>query len=175
MTNPSNSMVCIGAVLGPHGVRGVLKVKALLEEPASFASLGPVHFGAHGEDWGEPVPVVTASVHKQDVLIVRLDGIADRETAEALKGTQLFVPEDRLEPVEGDEAYVRDLDGLAVLDEAGEKLGIIAAVSNFGASDILEIELAGSGKTVMVPFTEEAVPQVDLAAGHVVIDPVYMA
>lgn len=172
MASTSDKMACVGAIMGAHGVRGLVKVKAFLEDPARFADLPHIHFGAHGE----AVPVETASRHKEDVLIVKLDGVDSRETAQALKSTQLFVPRDWLvDDSDDDDLLLSDLEGLRVLSDDGSVIGTVHQVSNFGASDVIEITLEGKDKTVMVPFIEDAVPSVDLAAGHIVIDPAFIA
>ncbi|MEO0412473.1 MAG: ribosome maturation factor RimM [Pseudomonadota bacterium] len=171
MASSPDKMTCVGAIMGAHGVRGLVKVKAFLEDPARFTALDHIHFGAQGE----AVPIVSASRHKDNVLIVQLDGVDSRETAQALKSTQLFVPRDWLVDDEEEDILLSDLEGLRVLDEAHGVIGTVSQVSNFGASDVLEIALEESGKTVMVPFIEAAVPEVDLAAGHIIIDPVYIA
>jgi len=166
-------MVMIGAIMGAHGVRGQVKVKCFMEEPGDFAGLGQVHFG----ESGAPVAIKAAQVQKLNVLIVSLDGVDDRDVAQALKSTQLFVPRAALEDEAEDPAafFLGDLEGLRVLDEAQRVMGTIKAVNNFGASDVLEIALEGSQKTVMLPFIEDAVPEVDIEAGHIVIDPAFMA
>jgi 16S rRNA processing protein RimM len=104
------------------------------------------------------------------VVIARLDGVTDRNGAEALRGLRLYVSRDALPPAEPDEYYHHDLVGLAVALRSGERLGTIAAVHNFGAGDLLEVARDGA-ESVMVPFTDPIVPIVDLAAGRVVIDP----
>lgn len=166
-------MIMIGAIMGAHGVRGQVKVKCFMEDPAHFSALQVVHFGASGA----PVQLISAQMQKQDVLIAKLDGISDRDTAQALKSTQLFVPRSVLDPDddEPEAFFLSDLEGLAVLDEARRVVGSVKAVNNFGASDVIEIALAGSGKSVMLPFIEDAVPQIDIEAGHIIIDPAFMA
>lgn len=173
MTPPDDKMIMVGAIMGAHGVRGQVKVKCFMEQPKDFKSLESVHFGADSP----PVDVVSAGLQKSDVLVVALEGVTDRDQAQALKSTQLFVPRGDLadEADDPETFFLGDLEGLRVLDEAKRALGTVQAVNNFGASDVLEIALEGSSKTVMVPFIEVAVPEVDLEAGHIVIDPAYMA
>ena len=90
--------------------------------------------------------------------IVRFEEVTDRNAAEALRGTALTVPRSALPPLEEGEYYHTDLIGLAALSDAGEALGTVVGVENFGAGDILEIERPG-GKRFMVPMTEAAVPE----------------
>ena len=102
-------------------------------------------------------------------VVARLKGIGDRTAAEALKGVELYVDRDRLPAAAEGEFYHADLIGLAAVDPEGRQIGEIVAVQNFGAGDLLEIRLAGSGKTELVPFTEATVPEVDIAAGRAMV------
>src|SRR6185503_8065326 len=102
-------------------------------------------------------------------VVARLEGVDDRTAAEALKGVELYVDRDRLPAAAEGEFYHADLIGLAAIDPEGKRIGEIVAVQNFGAGDLLEIRLAGSGKTELVPFSEAAVPEVDIAAGRAVV------
>jgi 16S rRNA processing protein RimM len=108
-------------------------------------------------------------VIKGGVLAARLAGVADRTTAESLKGTPLYVEKSRLPAPEEDEWYYDDLIGLKALAPDGAEIGEIAAVQNYGAGDLLEIRLRGGRQTVLVPFTQAAVPEVDVKAGRAVI------
>ena len=104
-------------------------------------------------------------------MVVRFRQVADRGAAEALNGTALYVDRSQLpDDLEEDEFYHADLIGMAVRDAADTLLGRVTAFHDFGGGDIMEVELLG-GATVLVPFTQAAVPQVDLAANAVVIDP----
>ncbi len=103
--------------------------------------------------------------------MVRLKGVNDRDAAERLTNTKLFVPRERLPATEADdEFYHADLIGLAVVDTAGNALGSVAAVHNFGAGDLIEVKPAQGNTTVLLPFTEAAVPVVDIAGRQIVVD-----
>jgi 16S rRNA processing protein RimM len=156
-------MAVIGAA---HGIRGELRVKTFTGDPLALADYGPLHT----KD-GRIFEIV--DIRPQGtVVVVRLKGVNDRNEAEALTGTELFVDRSALpEALEEDEFYHADLVGLAVKDEAGETLGKVIAVQNFGGGDILEIAL-GSRQTVLVPFTNAAVPQIAISAGFIRVDPV---
>lgn len=173
MTPPADSKIMVGAIMGAHGVRGQVKVKCFMEVPADFTALDAVYFGDTGAD---AVNVSAAYMQKQDILIVTFDGVADRDQAQALKSTQLFVERAQVSEDEDPDAFfLSDLEGLRVVDDAKRVIGVVKAVNNFGAADVLEIALEGSTKTAMLPFIEDAVPEVDLEAGHIVIDPAFMA
>jgi len=104
-------------------------------------------------------------------LSARLSGVATKEQADALRGVRLYAPRDALPNLPDDEYYHADLIGLEVTDTGGTVLGRVKAVLNHGASDLLEVQGPGLTTTVLVPFTLEIVPTVDLAAGRIVADP----
>jgi 16S rRNA processing protein RimM len=119
---------------------------------------------------GAPLEVVGLRPAK-DGLIARFAGVSDRNAADALKGVELSVPRHRLPEPDPGEFYFADLVGLAAVRPDGAGLGKVIAVHNFGAGDIIEVELAGSLETILVPFTREAVPEIDVPARRLVIDP----
>jgi 16S rRNA processing protein RimM len=108
-------------------------------------------------------------------VLARIEGVTDRDQAEALKGTRLYVDRAALPALyEAETYYHADLIGLAAEDREGRSLGRVVAVENFGAGDLLEIaEGPGGqgGKSLLVPFTRAAVPVVDLEGGRLVVDP----
>jgi 16S rRNA processing protein RimM len=104
-------------------------------------------------------------------LVARLRGVDDRDTAERLTNIKLYVPRERLPPPADDEFYYADLIGLAAVSPDGTAIGTIIAVQNFGAGDLIEIQPAGGGMAMFLPFTKAAVPTVDLAAGRVTVVP----
>jgi 16S rRNA processing protein RimM len=160
--------VRVGVIVGVHGVRGAVRVKSFTEEPADIGFYSPVE---NADGTVKYRLKVTGEV--KGSVIVRLEGIEDRDAAWALKGTELWVARERLPRLEEDEFLYSDLVGLAALDESGRKLGTVKAVHDFGAGDVLDIALAGKG-SLMVPFTRAMVPVVDVPGGRlVVIPPVY--
>lgn len=152
-------MVCVAQIGAPHGVRGAFRLRCFTEVAANAAAYGPVH-----DEAGRPLFALRILAEAKGGLIATASGIADRDAAEALRGLRLFVPRGRLPATEADEFYHEDLVGLAARAPDGTALGRVIAVHNHGAGDILEVELA-PGQTELVPFTREAVPAVDLAAG----------
>ena len=158
-------MVCVGAIAGAFGVRGEARLKSFCAEPAAIAGYGPLatEDGARRFDVAGLRPI-------KGGFAARLSGVGTREEAEALKGTRLCVPRERLPSLGDDEFYHADLVGLEVVDTGGAPLGRVRAIFDHGAGDILEVTGAG-GAALLVPFTRAAVPTVDLAAGRVVVDP----
>jgi 16S rRNA processing protein RimM len=111
---------------------------------------------------------LTSAREAKDHLVVTFEGIATRDEAERLNGIELYVPRDKLPATEEDEYYHADLIGLAAVTTAGEPLGRVMAIHNFGAGDIIEIA-PPSGATMLLPFSNAVVPTVDIAGGRVVI------
>ena len=158
-------MVCIAAIAAAHGVRGHLKLKTFTEQPENAAAYGPVYDRQGNKLFGvEIVSVVAGS------LIVQAEGVTDRNAAERLRGTALYVPRRLLPRIEEDEFYHEDLIGLRAWDISGNEIGQIVGVQDFGAGDIIEVR-ALDGTLLDFPFTKAVVPTVDLASGSVMIDP----
>jgi 16S rRNA processing protein RimM len=162
----SAARVCLGQIGAAHGVRGEVRLRSFTSDPAAIAHYGPLET----ED-GRIFQIESLRPAK-DHFVARLSGIGDRDAASALANTKLYVPRARLpETGEPDEFYHADLVGLAVLDSAGNRLGTVVGIHNFGAGDLLEVRKESGGQTEMVPFDTSHVPSVDIAAGKIVVDP----
>jgi 16S rRNA processing protein RimM len=158
--------VCVGQIGAAHGVRGEVRLRSYTAEPEAITRYGPL------ETEDGRVFTIEAMRQAKDHFVARLSGIRDRDAARALAATRLYVPRERLpEPEEADEFYHADLIGLTVVDRAGEKLGTIVAIHNFGAGDLIEVRPETGSKTELVPFNDTTVPEVDITAGRIVIDP----
>lgn len=155
----------MGVITGAHGVRGEVRVKSFTGEPAAIAAYGPLE-----DERGARRFNLALCGTVRGMLIARLEGVADRNAAERLKGTQLYLRRAALPPPAEEEYYHADLIGLAVELTNGGTLGRVRAVHDFGAGDSLEVEKP-DGKVVVVPFTETVVPVVDIAGGRLVVDP----
>jgi len=162
----SKNRACLGAFAGAHGVKGEAKVKSFAEEPANIASYGAVET----EDGGRQFTLTIIRTLKADLLLVRAPEIQSREDAESLKGARLYVDRDKLPAPDEDEFYLDDLVGLAVVDENDQLLGLVNAVYDFGAGDMIEIKNIPDIKGVrLVPFTKEDIPTVDIKAGQITV------
>jgi 16S rRNA processing protein RimM len=160
-----SGLVCIGQIVGAQGIQGAVRVKSFTADPPDVAAYGPVT-----DETGRQFRLKVASQAK-GVVICRIDGVNDRNAAEALKGTRLHVAREMLpEPEEDDEFYHADLIGLAVELRDGTVLGKVRAVFDFGAGDMLELAGPG-GETRLLPFTRAAVPVVDIKAGRLIAEP----
>ena len=148
-----------------HGIRGEVKLWSFTEDPMAVAQYGLLET----EDGARHFEIEAARPAK-DFLVARLKGVGDRDAAEKLRNTDLFVPRDRLPSIEeADTFYHADLVGLAAAGEDGAALGTVIAIHNFGAGDLIEIAPAGGGEPLLLPFTEATVPTVDLKAGRIVV------
>ncbi len=162
-------MVCIGAVADAHGVRGDVKIKPFTAKPKDVAAYGPVLDvdGMRAFD-------ISLVGEVKGAVVARLAGVSSRDGAEALKGLRLHVPRERLPNVDEDEFYHADLIGLAAVSADGQDMGIVNALYDFGAGDLIEIRQL-SGELILLPFTREAVPVIDLVAGFVSVDAAMLA
>jgi 16S rRNA processing protein RimM len=157
--------LCVGIITGAQGVRGAVRIKSFTAVPEDVAAYGPV-----ADEGGEREFALRPVGRAKGVVIATIAGVADRDAAERLKGMRLYVARDRL-PAPGEEEYYHaDLIGLAAVMRDGTPLGRVRAVHEYGAGVSLEVARE-SGATVMVPFTRAAVPEVALAAGRLVIEP----
>ena len=162
MTGKRVRVAKIGAA---HGLRGEVRLFVDADEPLSVQKLGPF------EDAGGKRQFSIASLREaKDHLLVRFEGVSDRNEAERLTNVELFVPRERLpENEDASTFYQADLVGLRAESVRGELLGEVVGVPNYGAGDLLEVKPA-SGLTFLVPFADPFVPEVDLAGGKVVIE-----
>ena len=158
-------MILVGVIGAPHGVKGELRLKSFTADSLAIADYGPLT-----DSTGETLLLTKVRLLKDDMLVVKFDGIDGRDEAAKLTRRELFVLRSQLPPPDEDEFYFSDLIGLAVKTIAGENFGTIHAVENYGAGDVLDIK-KNDGEHVLVPFTKAAVPHVDMAARLVTIDP----
>ena len=153
--------VLLGVVAAPHGVRGLVRIKSFTEDPMSFAAYGPL-----SDESGKKEYRVEALSAARGAVLARIEGVADRTAAEALRGLRLYVERERLPATGEREWYEADLVGLAAVGKDGRDWGKVVGFHDFGAGSVVEV----SGG-MMLPFTDEAVPEVDIEGGKVVIDP----
>jgi 16S rRNA processing protein RimM len=156
--------VCVARIGAAHGVRGAVKLWTFTEDPFAVKEYGPLST----KDGARQFEVTSARAAK-DHLVATFKGVATREEAERLNGIELYIPRDKLPATDDDEYYHADLIGLAAVTAAGEPLGRVIAIHNFGAGDIIEIA-PPAGTTILLPFSNAVVPAVDIACGRVVIE-----
>ncbi|MBU6298369.1 MAG: 16S rRNA processing protein RimM [Alphaproteobacteria bacterium] len=155
--------VLLAAIVGVHGLKGEVRVKTFTETPKNLGAYGPLHAAD-----GRVFTLAGQRPGKDGEVVVAFREIANRNAAEALKGVELFVPRAALPPVAAGEFYRADLVGLTAEDALGRHIGKITAVHNYGASDVLTI-LRDDGTEVLIAFTRENVPEIDVKAGRLVV------
>lgn len=162
----SRSRLCVGVIAGAHGVRGLVRVKSFTAVPADVAAYRPVTDAAGRRQFDLEI---TGEV--RGLLLARIAGVNDRDAAERLRGVELYIDRDLLPPVEDDdEFYHADLVGLTAERADGSVYGEVKAVHDFGAGAMIEIALADGGDVVL-PFTAEVVPEVDIDGSRLVVEP----
>lgn len=159
-------LIPVGAIAGAYGVRGELRVKSYCAVPEDIERYSPLWTENRAKQYALAIlrPI-------KNGFAARIPDVANKEEADALRGTVLYAERDQLPSLPDDEFYYADLIGLDVYDTGGVLLGRVKTVNNHGADDLLEMQLAGSSETVFLPFTKIAVPTVDLASGRIIADP----
>ncbi|MCI0468385.1 MAG: ribosome maturation factor RimM [Beijerinckiaceae bacterium] len=159
--------ILVGQFGSPHGIQGEVRLCSFTGNPAAIASYKPLR----DEGFCREFSILGLRAARDNVFIARIAGVCDRASASALTNTKLFVPRSSLPIAGAEEFYLADLIGLAAVTEEGEDFGRVVNVLNFGGGDILEISPARGGETLLLPFTREIVPNVDLDSGRLIILP----
>jgi 16S rRNA processing protein RimM len=165
VTGEREARLCVGVITGPQGVRGAVRVKSFTAIPADVAAYGKVE-----DETGRRSFELRVVGSALGVVIATIAGLDDRDAAELLKGTRLYVARSALPAPDEDEYYHSDLIGLPMVLQDGTMFGTVRAVHDYGAGTSLEIA-HHTGRIVLAPFTRAVIPVVDVAAGRLVIDP----
>ncbi len=158
--------ICVGAFAGAFGVKGEVRLKSFTAEPTALADYGVLT----SED-GQQEFSVTLTRPINNGFAAQVAGVKTKEQADGLKGVKIYADRSKLPDLPDDEYYHTDLIGVEVYDTGGTLLGRVKTVLNHGAADLLEIYGAGLKGTVLLPFTLEVIPTVDLKASRIVADP----
>lgn len=158
--------VIVGAIGGAFGVHGEVRLKSYCADPAAIADYTPLYT----ED-GRVFAQVVLTGQMKNGFTARMDGITTKEEADALRNTSLYAERAVMPATDEDEFYYADLIGLTVVDTGGVTLGTVKNVMDHGAGDLLEVAVPGTSETVLLPFTQAAVPTVDISAGRIIADP----
>ncbi|MBB5155520.1 ribosome maturation factor RimM [Saccharopolyspora phatthalungensis] len=171
MSESEPQILAVGRVVRPHGVRGELVVEVLTDSPElRFAPGSVLGVQRRGVVRAQNLTVTAARQHAGR-LLVRAAGVEGREAAEELRGVLLTVRSDVLEPTgDPDEFHDHELIGLLVVQVSGAAVGAVQEVLHTPAGELLAVR-TDDGREVLVPFVAEIVPEVDLAAGRLVVDP----
>jgi 16S rRNA processing protein RimM len=160
-----DALVLLGEIGAAQGLKGEVRVRSYTEEPAGITAYGPLQ-----DETGRKIEIESLRATPK-ALIARIKGVTTREAAEALAHTKLYVPRAMLPERGEEEWYHADLVGLAAVGRDGAPLGKVVAIQNFGAGDLLEVKPIGGGATVLVPFTRDTVPEIDVEGGRLTLVP----
>jgi 16S rRNA processing protein RimM len=155
------SLVLVGEITAPFGIRGQLKMRPLMEKPEALTKLPGVRLRFPNSR--EEMRRVSAVQMQQNAALVSLDGVDDRDAAEMFRNVSVFIRQDELPPLEPDAYYESQLLGLRVETESGRGLGRIAKVHFYPANDVYETDIA------LIPAIADVVVQVDLAGGRLLV------
>lgn len=155
--------VLMAAVIGAHGLKGEVKVKAFTAAPAALNAYGPLH----AKD-GRRFTIAALRATGDDEAVVAFAEVKDRNASEALKGTELFVARESLPAADPGEFYHADLVGLEAFDKDGHRIGKVLSVQNYGAGDVLVIA-ADEGEEILLAFTKDNVPEIDFANTRITV------
>jgi 16S rRNA processing protein RimM len=159
--------ILVGRFGAPHGVKGEIRLKSFTSDPAAIKTYAPL-LDASG---ARRFAITALRLVKGDLFVARVAGIDDRAAAAGLTNVALYLPRDALPEAAGEEFYLADLIGLAAVDAAGGFIGRVVNVLNYGGGDILEISPVAGGETLLLPFTKEVVPDIDMKAGRITLAP----
>jgi 16S rRNA processing protein RimM len=159
-------LVVLGRISGIHGLRGEVKVYAETRERDAILRYNPWYLrGAGG--W-QPRRLLAGHVQGSGVVVAQLEGIEDRDQARALIGAEIAVRREQLPPAGRGEYYWADLEGLKVVNLAGQELGVVSHLFETGANDVLVVR--DGTRERLIPFTKDAVLKVDLVARVLRVD-----
>ena len=158
MPRQREALMAVGRIVGPHGIRGEIKVKILTDFPERFAPGSLLYLGE--EDFQREV--ISSRPHR-GMLLVKLSGLTDRTAVEGLRGKYLFIPREEAMPLEEDEYYEDELVGLVVETMEGELLGELVEIMWTGANEVYIVQ--GPRGEVLIPAIAQVVQDVDLETG----------
>ena len=161
----AHTRVCLGKIVAAHGVKGLVKILPFGEDPLLIESLSPVYTAEKNSE--------TLSIKLKNPIgrywLAAVEGIAERNGAEALRGTDLYVDQNRLPKIKNKNTYYHvDLIGLKALDENGTEIGEVIAVENYGAGDLLEIKPKDQNSFLLL-FGNEYVSDINMEQRTVII------
>jgi len=166
------TLVQMGVVLRPHGVRGELKIVPETDDPLRFEALETLYLGRSADAVAaHTVMSVRQQQTKRGLLVlVHLDGVEGREAAELLKGAEVFAPLDAL-PVADNEVFLHDLIGLAVVTDSGEAIGTVRDILDTPANPVYVVARPGKSDA-MIPGVPAFIDELNPEDGRIVIRPI---
>ncbi|WP_457798433.1 ribosome maturation factor RimM [Methylocystis sp. S23] len=164
----AKNLVLLGRFGAPHGVRGEIRLQSYTGDPLAIAAYGALT----DKNGAKTFKLLSVRPQGKDMLVARVEGVADRSAAERLTGLELYIAREKLPaPEDEDEFYLADLIGLRAERRDGGVIGVVVAMRNFGAGDMLEVSPLEGGETLLFPFTKAVAPVVSVSEGRVIIEP----
>lgn len=161
--NSEPSFLVIGKILKPHGVRGEVRVAPVTELPERFTWLETIYIGTVNP---QEVVVENARFHNE-IILLKLAGVDNREAALKLRGQLLQVPESEGIPLEEGEYYLYQLEGLAVFSDQAEPLGRLTQVIETGANNVFVV--VGEKGELLIPDTADVIQEIDFDTGRMTV------
>lgn len=162
MSYLNSKKICVGVITAAHGINGMVKIKSFTKDPIGLAHYKTVSNFDDSTQFAINVKSVA-----QGLVLASIQGVYDRSQAEALVKTRLYIYRSELGPTNTDEFYITDLIGMAVINNRGYDIGKVLHIHNFGAGDIVEIQLNDCSDTKLLSFNAINFPEIDLARGVV--------
>lgn len=161
----TSDKVLIGKIVNAHGIKGDVKIKSFTMNPADVCTYSPLL-----KTDGSELKVKLRSSANSDVIIAHIEGVDDRTTAEGLKGLEIYTPKSSIIDEESDDILLSDLIGFKVLDNNDTEIGVVADTLNYGAGDILEIQLYGKEKSALLSYNDYSIIDQNNEQGFLKID-----
>lgn len=161
-------LVVIGEVIKPHGIRGEFHVANHADSPSLYAPGARVWFRAPGKP-ERPVNILSCRPH-QGRLLLTIEGVTDRDAADALRGMEVVVRAEDMPELDEGEVYLHEIVGYDVVLLDGSKVGVLESFMDIPGQDVWVIR-APDGKEILLPAHEETVPEIDATARRITINP----
>ena len=156
--------ILIGEIATAHGIKGFVKVRSFVDDDSLLE--GDDVFTKESGD--KKIKITLKNALKGD-WVAEVQGVSDRNAAELLRGTKLYIDRDTMPEADDGEYYVEDLKGLKVIDKDGKDIGTVLSIENFGASDLIDIK-PPVGHSFYIPFTDDTVLDVDFENGAITVE-----
>ena len=156
----SKDLLIVGEVVKPQGIKGEVKVMALTDDPRQLSERPSVLLH------GKVVNVLSSRVDK-GMVVLRLEGVEDRDAAENLRGQKLYIQRNEAEPLPEGHYYIVDLLGCTVSDDAGKELGILNDILQNGPKDVYIVK--GQKGTVLFPALKDLLLDIDIHAKRIMV------
>lgn len=161
----NDNLICLGIITSPHGIKGAVKIKTFTEKPENISLYDELTSG------NENYKISSVFVIGDDLVIATISGVNSRNEAELLRNKKLYIERNKLPQLnDQDEFYQNDLINMEVRLENNELYGYVKSIHNFGSGDILEILVISTKKSIMLSFTKEIFPHINIKERYIVLN-----